>query len=288
LTRRPAPLVSVSALVLAAACSADVSFEGTRYQCPDGRCPSGQTCVAGFCEEVPGGGDGPGPGRADAGVPGELLSVGPGSFMMGCAIAVDPTCPLDAIPPRTVTLSAFQIERTEVTRGAFRDCVSAGPCPDLAAAALGDARAPMTDVPWSAAVAYCAWLGRKLPTEAQWERSARGPDGRTYPWGNAPEPTCARATFAGCGGPTAVGTRSGDASPIQARDMAGNAAEWVADWYAPVYVGDTQDPTGPVAGQEKVMRGGGHSDAVSALETFARAKADPATVSANVGFRCAK
>jgi eukaryotic-like serine/threonine-protein kinase len=145
----------------------------------------------------------------------------------------------DERPARKVTLKGFAIDRTEVTRAAYTRCVEAGRCrtPSVVEA---DASLPVTGVDWSDAQAFCKFAGGRLPTEAEWEKAARGTDGREYPWGN--DADCARAnwgSFEGegpCAGknpghPVAVGSYPSGASPYGAQDMGGNVWEWVADKY---------------------------------------------------------
>jgi formylglycine-generating enzyme required for sulfatase activity len=149
----------------------------------------------------------------------------------------------DERPARKVTLKAFAIDRTEVTRGAYAACVAEGRCKalgDKVAATEADAQLPVTGVDWNDAQAYCKFAGGRLPTEAEWEKAARGTDGREYPWGG--DPDCSRANWGNfegegpCAGknpghPVAVGQYPSGASPYGLLDMGGNVWEWVADRY---------------------------------------------------------
>jgi formylglycine-generating enzyme required for sulfatase activity len=149
----------------------------------------------------------------------------------------------DERPVRKVTLKAFAIDRTEVTRADYASCVAAGRCqatPEKLAADGADAKLPVTGVDWSDAQAYCKFAGGRLPTEAEWEKAARGTDGREYPWGN--DADCARANWGNfegegpCAGknpghPVAVGQYPSGASPYGVLDLGGNVWEWVADKY---------------------------------------------------------
>jgi formylglycine-generating enzyme required for sulfatase activity len=180
----------------------------------------------------------------------------------------------DERPAHTVTLNAFWIDRTEITNDMYAVCVRAAACPPPQqtrsishSSYFGNtafANFPVLFVSWTQAQGYCAWAGRRLPTEAEWEKAARGTDGRLYPWGNqAPDP--ARLNFgpSGVGDTVAVGSFPSNASPYGALDMAGNAWEWVADFYSPTYyaVSPAANPPGPdktgcQGGDCRVLRGG--------------------------------
>jgi formylglycine-generating enzyme required for sulfatase activity len=190
------------------------------------------------------------------------------------------------------------------------------------AAAPGHDKHPITCVDWEAAADYCKIHEMRLPTEAEWERAARGNDPRRYPWGNgAPGEKLLNSCDAQCiawkkkhltdlitsfggdlpllnplttasdgfEGTAPVGTFGGGVSPVGAEDMAGNAAEWVADWYAPYAAGAATDPAGPEAGTHRVVRGGSFlsSRAVNVSAAF-RDREIPGKRSPSVGFRCAK
>jgi formylglycine-generating enzyme required for sulfatase activity len=145
---------------------------------------------------------------------------------------------------------------------------------------------------WYAASQYCEWAGLGLPTEAQWEKAARGTDERIFPWGNAPVDST-RANYRNyVGEPTSVGAYPSGASPYGVLDMAGNVEEWVFDWFESghYYSSDLVDPTGPsLVGDEKVTRGGSFRDGPAALPTFIRAHMMFRAASSNyIGFRCAR
>jgi formylglycine-generating enzyme required for sulfatase activity len=188
----------------------------------------------------------------------------------------------DERPARKVTLRAFAIDRTEVTRGAYARCVEAGRCRAPATPA-GEADLPVTGVDWHDAEAYCRFAGGRLPTEAEWEKAARGTDGREYPWGN--DADCAKGnwgSFEGegpCAGknpghPVAVGSYPAGASPYGALDMGGNVWEWVADRY-------DDDPT------RRVVRGGSCCSFFVGPRAANRNAWAPDHRDADLGFRCA-
>ncbi len=193
-------------------------------------------------------------------------------------------------PAHSVTLDAFWIDRTEVTNAQYRQCVEAGACEEPTCWDNADLNAPdqpVVCVTWDDAQAYAGWAGGRLPTEAEWEKAARGTDGRLYPWGeNAPD--CQTANFKGCVGRTpTVGSQPGGASPYGALDMAGNAWEWVADWYDETYHGDApvQNPQGPASGERRVLRGGSFDMSESRLRTAFRIGNRPAYSNWDLGFR---
>ena len=157
--------------------------------------------------------------------------------------------------------------------------------------AMIDEELPVVCVSWPAAVDYCEWTGQRLPTEAQWERTARGDTHSRYPWGEA-APTCDHARHDGCGEVTRrVDDASIGTSPTGARDMAGNVWEWVADWYDEEAYGRRRsryDPKGPAHGEVRVLRGGSFYDSASSLRTSYRYGLSPQYGYSNVGFRCAR
>jgi formylglycine-generating enzyme required for sulfatase activity len=287
-------------LALLPACLPQIGFDGTRYDCPDGvSCPSGFTCVEAVClDEVP-----PEEPVVDADLPPDAPIVPPGAppgptvevpasrHDQGCLRLIDDGCPEDATPRHDVELSAFRIDAHEVTQAEYQACVLAGACaaPRDRFDPLGRADFPVTDVSWDDALAYCRFAGKRLPSEAEWEHAARGPDEFDHPWGDEP-PDCARATFAGCAdAPLAVGSHVDDASAFGATELAGNVAEWVADYYAADYYGDApeDDPPGPDAGDERVLRGGGFTSTDVELRSWQRGHAPPVYTAADLGFRCA-
>jgi serine/threonine-protein kinase len=130
-------------------------------------------------------------------------------------------------------------------------------------------------VSWDEAVAYCKWAKVRLPTEAEWERAARGTEGRLYPWGD-PEPDPTRANYAHAApAPTPVGLFPKGATPDGIQDLTGNVWELVADWYADQYPKQKRNPTGPKSGEERVLRGAGWVTGPLNLRALARGRIDP-------------
>jgi eukaryotic-like serine/threonine-protein kinase len=223
------------------------------------------------------------------------VEVPAGSFLMGS----DTGAP-DERPVHRVSGSTFVIDRYEVTNARYAACVRAGACsaPALLSSfkrpeyfgALEFSDYPVIHVSWGQAATFCSWAGGRLPTEAEWERAARGTaDSRTFPWGDGP-PDCNKANFAGCVGDTdRVGRRPAGQSPYGVFDMAGNVWEWTADWYEAGYYSRSpdQDPTGPDMGHMKVMRGGCWVSGTSSLRSTCRKAELPDLWAPNVGFRCA-
>jgi len=221
---------------------------------------------------------------------GDMVSVPAGDFAMGCG-ATDTQCRDDEKPSHAVTLVAFEIDRTEVTQDQYAACVQANAC-DAPRCAWDCTKTdyPAGCVAWPQAKAYCTWAGKRLPTEAEWEKAARGTDGRLYPWGND-APDCTHVNMASCGAHAEpVGMLPAGASPYGALDMAGNAVEMVADWYDVGFyqVSPKDNPTGPATGSRYAGRGGGYKSEAVWQRASSRDWYDQTDASEPLGFRCAR
>jgi sulfatase modifying factor 1 len=234
----------------------------------------------------------------------DLVEITGATFMMGCG-ASDTDCDPDS-PEHEVTVSSFSIQRTEVSVMAYQACVDAGSCTATMAASdcnlgvTGRGQHPVNCVTWQQAVDYCSFAGRRLPTEAEWELAAAGPDSRTFPWGSA-DANCMLAHMFQMSGDTGgygcltnvtaeVESYANGASFDGVLQLAGNVDEWVNDWYAADYYdsGETMDPQGPVDGTNKVNRGGDMFDASPLnLRVFERRQTPPDQSLPERGFRCA-
>ncbi len=201
-------------------------------------------------------------------------------------------------PMRKLFVDAFYMDQFETTTARyakFLEGTRTDKRPDywdeLAGRSSDDM--PVIGVSWNEANAYCRWAGKRLPTETEWEKAARGADGRPFPWGEA-APTVDLANFENSSpeaygtGLSPVGAHAAGKSPFGVEDMAGNAAEWVADWYSESFTSDdVYNPRGPAQGEKKVIRGGGRYDASTRLSATARQFASPETRADDIGFRCA-
>ena len=235
----------------------------------------------------------------------ETVEVPAGEFIMGCDIDKDPVCefaPDEAI--HTVYLDKFAIDKYEVTFRRYQKCVDAGICtPPAVGGALNygwpnTEMFPVNGVTWHQAKTFCEFEQRRLPTEAEWEKAARGTEANTYPWGEQ-APSCELAVIdgpnageLGCktGNTFNVGSKPAGASPYGAMDMAGNLWEWTADWHDANYYQQSPNynPKGPSTGLYKTARGGDFFTRRGfEIRTTSRFPYEPSDYSIAVGFRCA-
>ena len=221
-----------------------------------------------------------------------MVLVPAGEFTMGSEQGDD-----DEQPVHRVGLDSFYLDTFEVTNGRFAKFVAAIQSEPPWGFAdqetpVVQADRPVRWVNWLEATGYCLWAGKRLPTEAEWEKAARGPDGRTYPWGNEP-PTAAHAVFGlteGAETVSSIGNRHLGSSPYGVHDLAGNLYEWVTDWYDEAFYArqPARNPRGPVEGTTKVQRGGSYINGPYRLRSAFRTKDDPTEHDPHVGFRCAQ
>ena len=229
-----------------------------------------------------------------------MVYVPAGDFLMGSPAGQGDE---EEQPQHTVYLDAFWIDRTEVTNAQYNQCVASGVCTGGNAAPEW-AKYPVTDISWNQAQAYCSWAESRLPTEAEWEKAARGTDGRMYPWGEGIDCNRVRYDGEGCSGSVVlpVGSVPAGASPYGALDMAGNVAEWVTDWWDPNYykISPRENPPGPersggLSVDVRVVRGSNpyafEPNVVNSpdlLRTAWRYWYFPESGSPSIGFRCAQ
>ncbi len=214
-----------------------------------------------------------------------MVYVQSGEFQMGS----DQEGAMEIERPRhRVVLEAFWIHRTAVTNRQYRGCIEAGACGGLLADHPHD-DLPAVGITWHQAVGYCMWVGGRLPTEAEWEKAARGTDGRRYLWGDA-EPTCDRANFLDCkAGLAPVGSYPEGATPFGAHHMAGNIWEWVEDQYTESYYepSPSEDEDDHAIYDWRILRGGCHVSRAWDLRSSHRNWARVDASSTLHGFRCA-
>ncbi len=242
----------------------------------------------------------------------EMVMVPAGEFLMGSDKKTDRLAYRSEIPQHRVYLDAFEIGKYEVTALEYLKFVLAtNRSPQLDWRYDGGnfqesmAHHPIMHVTWYDADAYCKWAGQRLPTEAEWEKAARGSDGRLFPWGQEyAGPTRANFGRTGLSGPVrdrperlllyppiiSVDKYENALSPYGLYQTIGNVAEWVADWYNPDYYKTAPDrnPQGPEAGTQKAFRGGGWMDSTTTMRVAMRNGTDPNTKINWLGFRCAR
>ena len=240
---------------------------------------------------------------------GSMIKVPAGEFIMG-----DNDGRRNERPEHQVWLDDYLIDRFEVTMSGYQKFLDENlkiEPPPLwdDGMAFGDAAdRPAVGVTWEAANKYCLWVGKRLPTEAEWEKAARGTDGRRFPWGHMQPfvdiarynhgitgwvsyPLTLASVRSGVKGMSIRhGLKTGGKSPYGLYHMSGNAAEWVADWYDRYYYEDSpeKNPQGPETGTHKVLRGGSWEDEPRNIQVTSRAKAEVEFSDLTIGFRCAK
>ena len=243
----------------------------------------------------------------------ELIFIPAGEFIMGRDPDPDPDLFWGAeAPAHKVYLDSYYIYRTEVTNAMYQVCVAEGACPKPGAIDSETrenyydnsefSNYPVIYVSWVGAVSYCQWANARLPTEAEWEKAARGDDGRYFPWGNTPlNGNLANFCDQNCPGrereigledgyrdTAPVGSYSAGASPYGVLDMAGNVWEWASDFFDPGYYqsSPSENPLGPGSGSRRVIRGGSWFNPASGIRTVARASQKPDMALDTIGFRC--
>ena len=217
-----------------------------------------------------------------------LVYIPAGEFQMGSKYGDS-----DERPVHAVALDGFWLDRTEVTNAQYRRCVKAGACSESKYADdsryTGDNR-PVVGVDWDDARGYCQWAGKRLPTEAEWEYAARGPESLIYPWGDEFDEMKlnAKGKADGYEYPAPVGNYPDGASWCGALDMAGNVWEWVADWGEDYPSGRRVNPTGPDSGSYKALRGGSWPHRYNWARSANRNSNTRDYSYNDLGFRCAR
>jgi formylglycine-generating enzyme required for sulfatase activity len=222
-----------------------------------------------------------------------MVEIPAGEFIMGKEEIIGP----DDSPRHKVYLDTYWIDQTDVTNAMFAKCVQAGSCTfniehaptEIHYGKPDYANHPVVYVTWYQAVDYCRWAGRRLPTEAEWEKAARGTDGRPFPWGKKPVDSRLANYNDLINDTTPVGSYPSGASPYGLLDMAGNVRQWVADWFDALFYRNSplQNPLGPGLGEKRVLRGGSFKDPANGVRVTVRFAHVPGSAGMNRGFRCA-
>jgi formylglycine-generating enzyme required for sulfatase activity len=225
-----------------------------------------------------------------------MVPIPAGEFVMGSG----PRDGLaDETPQKRITLDAYSLDKFETTVGRYARFLQASGAdsPEYwnLVSLENDAELPVVGVDWDQAQAYCKWAGKRLPTEAEWEKAARGTDGRKHPWGNeGPTPQVANfgkgGTFGYSKSLSKVGSYESGKSPYGVYDMIGNVWEWVADWYDKGYYQNApeKNPKGPEKGEFRVIRGGSWAKVPLVVRAAGRNRAASSSQTTSIGFRCAK
>ena len=225
----------------------------------------------------------------DGSVEHQMVLVPGGYFSMGSETGYPAESPVHA-----VHVDSFYIDVFEVTVAQYRECVEAGFCSEPVSAERcewvegGPDNHPINCIYWQQAFDYCGWVGLRLPTEAEWEKAARGTDGRTYPWGDG-EIDPGLANYKGTNTAKPVGSYPDGVSPYGIHDMSGNVWEWVSDWWDENYYSVTagDNPKGPGVGEFKVLRSGSWCFLEFSQRSARREPYDPEVTDMDIGFRCA-
>jgi len=199
-------------------------------------------------------------------------------------------------PQHRIYLDAYWMDKTEVTNDMYAKCLEAGECThpanyDTYYGIWAYRDYPVVYINWYQADSYCRWAGRYLPTEAQWEKAARGTDGRRYPWGNQPpNPRLVNFNLSLIGEPVPAFRYPLGASPYGVLNMAGNVREWIADWYSDNYYQSSPyiDPKGPATGTQRSLRSGSYAEDEQQISVYTRFKHLPDSAGLSRGFRCAE
>jgi formylglycine-generating enzyme required for sulfatase activity len=215
-----------------------------------------------------------------------IVRVPAGEFLMGSPEGEGEP---DERPQHRVYTSEFWIDKTEVTSRQFQKFAKAtgSQLPRAPVWGIRDDY-PASFIVWDEALAYCEWVGGRLPTEAEWEKAARGTDGRRYSWGNEWDPQRCNSISGGLHRLESLGSYPGCVSPFGVLDLPGSLKEWCSDWYGESYYADSpsRNPKGPTSGRLRVMRGGGWMSQPTWLRAAYRFKRSPISRNVDHGFRC--
>lgn len=222
-----------------------------------------------------------------------MVLIPAGEFLMGAEDGLQ-----DARPMHRVYLSSYWLDMYQVTNARYRQCVEGGGCTAPKDRKEFDdpqkAQHPVINITWNQARSFCQWQGKRLPTEAEWEKAARGTDGRRYPWGNDEEVVKSRVKNGelrtGANGTEPVGRQAAPASPYGVFELVGSVSQWVKDWYAEDFyqTSSARDPQGPARGSFRVLRGGEWNEKPPDLRASYRGWDEVTYWGPTVGARCAE